>query len=170
MSKKTRIEITRESFLKMRGGKLISIEAYILAFIVLIILTMMKNASPIISLIIAVIIGFVFPILVGTFKSLAWLVAILFSLVWALLTFTIVSAIANDTVFIELISGVISFIISFFVHKHYSGLSFQRIRKRNNNKQLISSKEPTYEVVNFCPKCGRRIRTIDGRCNSCDKQ
>lgn len=168
MSKKTKVEVTRENFLKMRGGKLISIEAYILAIAVFIILATVKNASPVVSLIIAGIVGFVFPILVGTFKSLAWLATTLFSLVWGFLTFVFVGAIANGSVLIGLLFGIAFFAISFWVHKNYSGLSFRGISKKTHTQQIATNEEATYEAVQFCPKCGRRIRSIDGRCDSCD--
>ena len=100
-------ENTRNSFVKMRGGKLISIESVILAFVVFFVLTMVKNASPYLSLVVAFVVGFVFPILVGTFKSLAWIAAILFSLVWAFLGFVIVGAIAGGSILIGIVGAVI---------------------------------------------------------------
>lgn len=170
MNKKTKAEIIRDNFLKMKGGKLISVEAYILAFVVLFILTIVKNISPFISLIVAFVIGFIFPVFIGTFKLLAWLAAVLFSLIWAFLAFVIVGAIANESVLAGLLAGVVFFIISFIVHKNYSGLLFQGISTKRVDQQISTSlDEPIYEAVKFCPKCGRRIRTIDGCCDTCDR-
>lgn len=170
MSNKTKVGELRESFLKLRGGKLISVEAFILALIVLYVLNVVKNVPIGTSLIVAAIVGFVFPILIGVFKSLAWLAAVLFSLIWALLAFVIAGAIADGSYFVGFIFGLIFFVISFFVHKNYSGLSFQGISLKNN-KHIDSTTlyEPSLEGVRFCPKCGRRIISTDGRCNVCDK-
>lgn len=168
MSKKTKAEATRENFLKMRGGKLISIEAYILALVALVVLIEIKNVSPVVSLIIAFIVGFVFPIFVGTFKTLAWLAAVLFSLVWAFLAFIFAGAIANGSVLIGLLFGIVFFAISFGIHKNYSGLSFQGISKKTHTQQITTGEETICTAVQFCPKCGRRIRAIDGKCDTCD--
>jgi|BioPla2DNA2_1021312.scaffolds.fasta_scaffold04096_2 hypothetical protein len=163
-------ENTRNSFVKMRGGKLISIESVILAFVVFFVLTMVKNASPYLSLVVAFVVGFVFPILVGTFKSLAWIAAILFSLVWAFLGFVIVGAIADGSILIGIVGAVILFAISFAIHKNYSGLSFQNINnKTNNTENIVINNSSIKENVVFCPKCGRRIRSVDGRCDTCDR-
>ncbi len=168
MSRKTKAEITRENFTKMRGGKLISIEAYILGFVVLFALSL-RDVSPIVSFIVAAVVGFAFPILLGTFKSLAWLAAILFSLVWALVVYAFASLIANGFSFIGLLFGIIFFVISFAVHKKYSGLTFQKINKMARKQQVSSLNNPINEEAIFCPKCGRHINSIDGRCEFCDK-
>lgn len=158
----------RNNFLKIRGGKLISIESVTLAFVVLFILTIIKNTSPYFALVIAFIVGFAFPILVGTFKSSAWIAAILFSLLWAILGFIIVIAITDGILVLGLLAAVVIFAISFVVHKNYSGFSFQNIsRKVNSNITIDNSVEK--ENVMFCSKCGRRIRTIDGKCDICDR-
>lgn len=166
----SKIGETRNSFVKMRGGKLISIEAVILAVVVFFILTMVKNTSPYVGLIAAFIVGFVFPVLVGTFKTLAWLAAILFSLVWALLASVFAAAIANGSILTGLLAGVIFFAVSFIVHKNYSGLSLQRInRKKHDIQNVITNDYTIKESVSFCPKCGRRIRALNGSCDVCDK-
>lgn len=166
----SKTEGIRNSFLKMRGGKLISIEAVILGFVVFFVLFLVKNTSPYIALIVALIVGFVFPILVGIFKTLAWLAAILFSFVWAFLAFAIGREIADNSVLIGLLAGIIFFSISFFVHKNYAGLSFHRInRKTRNIKNDIVNDNTISEVVSFCPKCGRRIRSLNGSCDVCNK-
>ena len=158
----------RNNFLKMRGGNLISIESVILAFVVLFILTMIKNTSPYFALVIAFIVGFAFPILVGTFKSSAWIAAILFSLLWAMLGFITVIAVTDGTLLPGLLTAFVIFAIGFVVHKNYSGFSFRNIsRKVNTNITIDNSVEK--ENVIFCPKCGRRISTADGKCDICDK-
>lgn len=169
MNRKTRVGVTREDLLKMRGGKLISVEAYALAIVVFFILIMVKNASLITSLIIAAAVGFVFPIVVGIFKSLAWLAAVLFSIVWAILAYAFIGTILSGSVLVSIVSGIIFFFVSFFVHKNYSGLTFQGVSKKTNNQQVVSVEEPVYENVKFCPKCGRRIRALDGKCDFCDR-
>jgi len=165
-----RVENLRKSFVKMRGGKLISIESFILGVVVFLILMIENNASPVFSLIVALVVGFVFPILVGIFKSLAWIAAILFSMVWAILGFVIGSAITDGFILIGLLGAVIFFTISFAIHKNYSGLSFQNIiSKTNKTENIVVNNSPVKEQVMFCPKCGRRIRTADGKCDTCDK-
>lgn len=167
----SKLEDTRNKFLKMRGGKLISVEAVMLAFVVFFAMTVEKNASPYLALVIAFIVGFVFPILVGAFKSLAWLAAILFSLVWAFLGFVFAGAIAGGSVLVGLLSCIIVFAISFMIHKNYSGLTFQGFTRKNNNSvsnMTMVDKNSHSEAVVFCPKCGRRITSYDGKCDVCN--
>lgn len=164
-----KLEDTRNSFTKLRGGKLISVEAIILGLVVCFILMLEKNVSPFLSLGAAFIVGFIFPILVGIFKSFAWLASILFSAVWGILALIIAGALANSNILVGLLVGLIVFAISFIVHKNYAGLSFQGVKKKNRDSQTVSVEYKVQEKVSFCSKCGRRIRTIDGRCEVCDK-
>ncbi len=170
MKRTTKLNSIRENFLRLRGGKLISIESYVLGFIVLFVMSFVKNYSMPVSCVVALIVGFVFPILIGVFKSLAWIAAVAFSLIWALLANGIAGAISHDSVIIELLAGLIFFAISFVIHKNFSGLTFQGVRRNNNSQEVqITTEETTYETVAFCPKCGRRIHSVDGRCDFCDR-
>ena len=157
----------RNNFIKMRGGKLIYIESVILAFVVFFIMIIVKDTSPYAALVAAFILGFVFPILIGVFKTLAWFAAILFSLVWAFLFFLIVETIASGA---GLLAGIVFFIVSFIVHKNYSGLSLQVINRKNREPQSLQIEDISlHEDISFCPKCGRRIKTSDGQCDVCDR-
>ncbi len=156
----------RENFLKMRGGKLISIESIVLGFVILFVMNAIKGYSMGISAVVALIIGFVFPIVVGMFKPLAWIVAIIFSLIWALLIGGIVGAFSA---WIGVVVGIVVFIISFRIHKNYSGIMFQGIKSKNKTDITYESTDSVSETVTFCPKCGRRIKSIDGLCDYCDR-
>lgn len=166
---KNRIEKMHDNFVRKRGGKLISIEAYVLAAVVCYVLIIMKDVSPVISIIIAFVIGFVFPILVGTFKFVAWIVSILFSLIWGLFVFFIVESISGGSGLSDILAGIVIFAISFFVHKIYAGLSFHLVRiKKGNKNTYVMTDETLYENVSFCPKCGRRINNSNPYCEKCD--
>jgi hypothetical protein len=168
VGKKTKLGITREKFLKMRGGKLISIESGILGVMTFLVLAMKWGEEKLVAAIaVALIVGFAFPILVGSFKSLGWVSAVLFSLMWAILAFNIGKMIGSF--FPGLLLGILFFAIVFFIHKHYAGLQFRTVSVKNDEQQVVPTSEPTYESVIFCSKCGRRIRAIDGRCEFCDK-
>lgn len=158
----------RNSFLRMRGGKLISIESIVLAFVVFFVLAVVKDVPQFAALVAAVAVGFVFPILVGLFKSIAWVAAILFSLIWAFVAYFLAENMANGSV--GFLAGVIIFVISFMVHKNYSGLSFHGVGQKKLDQKTVSADHiKAQERVSFCPKCGRRIRGLDGRCEVCDK-
>lgn len=173
INNQTKAGILRDNFLKMRGGKLISIEAYVLGAIVFFAICI-KNGwevwSGFVGLFAALIVGFLFPILVGMFQSLAWLAAVFFSLIWAFVAFVFAAAMTESSIVVGLLAGVIFFALSFIAHKNYSGIRFQGISKKRGGQQVQAiSSEPAQEAVSFCPKCGRRIRSEDGRCDTCDK-
>lgn len=164
------LENTRNNFTKMRGGKLILIESVILAFVVFFVMLIGKNASLLYSLGVAFAVGFVFPILVGIFKFVAWIAAVLFSLLWSILGFTFVGAIAGQSVLIGLVAAVIIFLISFTIHKNYSGLYFRDVsNKTYNTDNMVVNNSFVSEDVMFCPNCGRRIKNVDGICDACDR-
>lgn len=166
----TKSNSIRENFLRLRGGKLISVESYVLGFIVLFVMNLVKNYSIPVSCMVALIVGFVFPILIGVFKSLAWIAAVAFSLIWGVLAYGIAGAIAHNSLIIGLLAGLIVFVVSFVIHKNYSGLTLHGVSRNNNSQEVqITTEETTYESVAFCPKCGRRIHSIDGRCDFCDR-
>lgn len=160
----------RNSFVNMRGGKLISIESVILALALLIVLLFEEDILPLFSVIVAVTVGFIFPILAGTFKFLAWITAIFFSLFWALLGFVIISAITDESTLIGLVVAVILFAISFCIHKDYSDLTFHNINNKTyNHENMAMNNMVVKENVIFCQECGRRITTADGRCDRCNR-
>jgi hypothetical protein len=121
----------------------------------------------------AVIVGFVFPILVGTFESLAWLAALLFSFLWAVVVYCLVWELAGKSAAPALLAGLVFFVVSFTFHKHYSGLSFQELFRQTKKSNIESTGRAAANMsaqtaVMFCPKCGRRVQS-DGRCDFCDK-
>ena len=164
-----KLENTRNNFLKLRGGKLISVESIVLAFIIMFVMTVVKNSSPYLALAVAAIVAFVFPILVGVVKTLAWFAAVLFSLIWGILGFSIIGAIAGGSVLIGLIGGIIVFLISFRIHKNYSGLTFQGVTRKNTDNTSIENSYVEKESVKFCSNCGRRITSLSGVCDVCNK-
>lgn len=159
----------RNNFLKLRGGKLISVESIVLAFIIAFVMIVVKDNSPYLAFVVAVIVAFIFPILVGVVKTLAWFAAILFSLIWGILGFIIAYAIAESSVLIGGISGIVIFLISFKIHKNYSGLTFQGVTRKNKDKISLENSYIEKESVKFCPNCGRRITSLNGICDVCNK-
>lgn len=162
---------TREKFIKMRGGKLISVESVILGVAIFFVLLIVKSASPYLALAIAFGVGFVFPILIGVFKVLAWIAAIVFSLLWALMAGVLVGAIASNANLISVLIGIVIFAISLVIHKNYSGLTFQGITRKKSENVLLKNSGANIpkESVKFCPKCGRRIVSLNGLCENCDR-
>lgn len=163
------LQNTRESFLKLRGGKLISVEAIVTAIIILFVMIIKNNESIGVSLVVAAIVAFVFPILIGVFKALAWLAAVLFSLIWGIIGFSIIEAITNDFVLIGFVGGIIIFLLSFRIHKNYSGLTFRGVTRKNMDGALFEDSYIEKEEVKFCPICGRRITSSSGICDVCNK-
>lgn len=163
-----KMEEIRRNFTKMRGGRMISAESYILGLILLFVISMVMDSLPYAAIAAAIAVGFVFPILIGVFKSLAWLAAVLFSFIWAFIAFVFVGAIADSTA--GLFAAGLFFVVSFAVHKNYSGLSFQAVSRKNRDLQISPAENMApFENASFCPKCGRRIRTSDGHCDVCDR-
>ena len=160
----------RNNFLKMRGGKLISIESIILG---LSMFFLMQGYSTATILIVAAIVAFVFPILFSLFKGFAWVATIVFSILWASLAAQIVGELVNTNAVVRVLVGIIVFLISFFVHKNFAGLTFHTIKINRNHNSInrsinVSKQSYECESVSFCPKCGRRIHSKDGRCDICD--
>ena len=170
MRKRKRANSIRENFLRNRGGKLISVESYILAFIVFFFLNLTKEQSMEVSLFFAFIVGFIFPVIIGIFKTLAWIAAAVFSLLWGALAFAIVGEIVKGSTLIAILAGIIFFAISFIVHKNYSGLLFREIASKSMDTQteIIKSEEKSSKLL-FCPKCGRCIRSADIGCDICNR-
>ena len=165
----SKIEDIRNSFIKMRCGKLISVEAFVIGFIIFFIISI-KDKSQYLALLISVIVGFGFPVLVGSFKTVAWLAAIVFSLLWSVIGFVIGGALFGSSFLAGLLIGIVIFVISFWAHKNYSGITFQNISRKKGNLDYTEETNFTFkESIRFCPKCGRRITSSDGTCDVCDK-
>lgn len=97
-----------------------------------------------VSLFFAFIVGFIFPVIIGIFKTLAWIAAAVFSLLWGgALAFAIVGEIVKGSTLIAILAGIIFFVISFIVHKNYSGLLFREIASKSMDTQteIIKSEE-----------------------------
>ena len=149
---------------------LVYIESFVLGFMALFIMDLGYNHSTFESLIVALIVGFVFPILIRKFKPLALIAAVAFSFSWSILAYNIVTSVANNSAIVGLLCGLGVFAISYVLHKKYSRLMIQDVRENNNDQQAqMTTHEITHETVTFCPKCGRRIHSIDGRCDFCNR-
>lgn len=165
----SRLEDIRKNFTKTRGGKLILVESFLVFLILSFILTVCVELSQVAAFAISAIVAFIFPIIVAVFKTIAWLMAIIFSFIWALITWVISTSVEAPAI-ISLGVGMFIFVVSFFIHKVYSGLQFNGIEKKsNNNKAMELNGSKNREKIQFCPKCGRRIISPDGRCDVCDK-
>lgn len=160
--------IKRKNIIKRRGGKLISIESYVLGFIVLFVLMMAEFSTPV-SCIFAFLFGFGFPILIESFKTFVWISTVAFSLIWGIMSYIIASSIAHNSVIWGLLGGIIVFTISFLMHKtHYESTLNSEKEEVNIQQTQVTAPESNYEAVSFCPKCGRRIHSIDGKCDFCN--
>ena len=159
----------RNNFLKLRGGKLISVESIVLAFITMFVMIVVRKNSPYLALAVAAIVAFVFPVLVGVIKTLALFVAALFSLIWGILGFSIFGAITGGSLLSRFVAGIVIFLISFRIHKNYSGLTFQGVTRKNMDSISLESSYVEKESVKFCPICGRRITSPSGVCDVCNK-
>ncbi len=162
-----KIENMRKTFLKMRGGKLISIEAYVLAFVVLVII-LVNGQPPYVAFGVAFLVGFIFPIFISVFKSIAWIASVGFSILWGIFSGLLISEFLGD--FIGFIFSIIFTIISFSVHRNYSALRINSISlKRGEGFRVSDNIYHNKEEVKFCPKCGRRINPDSGICDVCNK-
>ena len=159
----------RSNFLKLRGGKLISAESIILA-VILFVMMMVNNKPFYLAVIVAAIIAFVFPVLVGVIKVIGWCVAIIFSLMWGILGGMIIITLIGSTI-VGFIGGSIIFFASFRAHKNYSGLTFQGITlKYTDSSSFDRGHYIKKESIKFCPQCGRRIMSDSGICEVCNKK
>lgn len=172
------------------GGKLIRVESGILG--VVIFLTMATNNMNIwVSIITGTVIAFAFPFLLRLFSFLGWIATFLFSFLWAALAFSLIDLIPGLGFLPPLIAAAIVFIISYNVHKAYSGLYIPSMKAHNLNLKTIFTPTSTddsadefvlpdeahgltrieeikTEKVIFCPDCGRRIKSENGKCTYCD--
>lgn len=128
------IRDSREGFVNMGAGdKLIRIESKILAIITFILMLAYFKSGIISALIVAALIGGVFPWLVGLVKAFAWCAAVVFSLIWAVVGFFIGYLLAGimgiDTPIIGVLVAIIVFIVSFFLHKVFAGLGYSSVTK-----------------------------------------
>lgn len=177
------IKDIRNNLLKSKGGRVIEIEAVLLGMIGLMIAEAKFNSltpyTAVAILVIAAIVAFAFPILMGIYKTFAKIVAMIFSFFWACIGWTFGAGIAGfverdftvKTFLVGLLVGVIIFLVSYRIHKSYAGFGIQRteVKAVTSARQADSANHILKEKVSFCPKCGRRITSINGTCDACGR-
>lgn len=178
------IRNTREGFVDMGAGdKLIRIESKILAVLVFILMLAYFKMGIVSALIAGAVIGFVFPWLVGLVEFFAWVVTIVFSVVWAGIGYFIAGAIGGDSVAIGVIGAIIIFIASFFLHKIFAGLGYSSVEKHaldawdNNSNNTAQTRDMVNDIGNslekdmsnikYCPKCGTALEGDAKFCAKC---
>lgn len=175
------IRDTREGFVRMDvGDKLIGIESKFLAIVTLIVMWVALDTDFITALIAGVVVGFLFPWLVGLIGFFAWVVTIVFSLMWAVIGYFIAGALGGDSPIIGVIGAVIVFILSFFLHKVFAGLGYSSVEKHSmdawdntaaNTAQINRSLNAMdTSNVKYCVKCGTKLAADAGFCTKCGSQ
>lgn len=173
------IRDAREGFVDMSAGdKLIGVESKILGIVTFIgMLCLHTGFFP--ALIVGILVMFVFPWLVGLVEIIAWIAAIVFSLVWAIIGYFIGGALLGDSVLGGIVVAIIIFTASFFLHKIFGGLGYHSVEKhvidsvdatRNNTAQTANSMvniEAQMSSGMFCTKCGARMTANQVYCSSC---
>lgn len=161
------------------GDALIKIESVLIGIAVGFAFLYGVKLTPVQCIIIAILVMVVVPWLVGTITILAWIVAILFSLVWAAIGFVAGYFIFNHSYLIGIVTALVIFVLSFFCHKVFAGIGLQSARKfrdealddiRNNTNDIRNNtnQQPEAEVqIRFCSSCGAELKEGDSFCNKC---
>lgn len=124
------IRNTREGFVNADAGdKIVKFESRILGIVSFFAL-LIKGESFVFSLIVGILIFGVFPYLIGLVSVFGWIAAILFSGIWAFVGYFVIGALTNNNIGAGVVAAIIVFIISFFLHKIFSGLNFVSVEKR----------------------------------------
>ncbi len=173
------IRDTREGFVNMGAGdRLIKIESKILAVVAFILMLAYFKMGIISALVVGLVVGFVFPWLVGLIEFFAWVATIAFSAVWAVVGYFLTGAIGGDSPVIGVIGAIIVFIVSFFLHKIFAGLGYSSVEKHaldawdntsNNTEQMKNSINEMQNInsVKYCSKCGTALDSEAGFCTKC---
>lgn len=173
------IRNTREGFVNMRSGdKLIHTESVILGIVAFFVALTQLDIGFVPSLITAAVVIFVFPMLAGLITAFAWFVAIVFSAIWAVVAYFIGGAILGDSPVAGALIAVVVFVISFFLHKIFSGLGYSSVDKHVMDS--IDSAAANTEVTgrnmqqmagtntgSFCSHCGQPIKPGSQFCTQC---
>lgn len=178
------IRNTREGFVDMGAGdKLIRIESKILAIVVFIVLLAYLKMGVGQALIAGVVVGFVFPWLVGLVEFFAWVATIIFSVIWAGIGYFIAGALGGDSPVIGAIGAIIIFVASFFLHKIFAGLGYSSVEKhaldawdntsdntaqtRDIARNIGDTLEKDMGNVKYCQKCGTAMDANAKFCAKC---
>ncbi|RKI41199.1 zinc-ribbon domain-containing protein [bacterium D16-51] len=175
------IRDTREGFVNMGAGdKLIKVESKLLAIVTLLVMWLALDTGFITALITGAVIAFLFPWLVGLIEFFAWVVAIVFSLIWAVGGYFLAGALGGDSPAIGVIGAIIVFIISFFLHKIFAGLGYSSVEKHsmdawdNTAANTAQTNQTLNEMntsnVKYCSKCGIKVAADAKFCTECGSQ
>lgn len=174
------IRNAREGFVDSGiGDGIIKTESIILGIAIFIFALVQMQASIISALIAGGVVAFIFPWLTGLIEIFAWIVTIVFSLIWAVLAYFIGGAIMGDSPIAGILAAILVFIVSFFVHKVFAGLGYSSVTKHildtgdeiQNNTSNIN--QTLNNVVSsqgaFCHFCGASLKPGANFCSKCGK-
>ncbi|MGN0346333.1 MAG: zinc-ribbon domain-containing protein [Lachnospiraceae bacterium] len=111
------------------GDRLVAVEAVIMGIALGFFLYFKAGMSIPQYIVIASIITVVIIWLVGNIPVIAWIVGILFSLVWAAVGFIIGSLIFDESIIAGILAAVVVFALSLFCHKVFAGIGYISRRK-----------------------------------------
>lgn len=178
------IRNTREGFVDSGAGdRIIRIESKIVAIVAFVLMLTYFEKGIIPALIAGVVVGFVFPWLVGLIEFFAWVATIVFSVIWAIIGYFLGGAVGG--VAVGVIVAIIIFIVSFFLHKVFAGLGYSSVTKhaldaldetRDNTAQTRDSVntfqnnvESNVNNIKYCPNCGTALDKDARFCTNCGK-
>lgn len=129
------IQNTREGFYSSDAGeKFIRKESIIVGIIAVLLSWLLFKWNIFASLGVGIAVGVVFPWLVGLFKWFAWVVTIIFSVIWGAFGYGIGYLIFNFIFHVEsiipaiIVAGIV-FAISFVNHRIFAGLGYESVEK-----------------------------------------
>jgi len=173
------IRDAREGFVDMSAGdKLLKVESIILGIVAFIYFIAKTEVGFFPSLIIAAVVAIVFPWLVGLIEIFAWIVTILFSIIWAVISYFIGGSLFNSA-FAGVLIALLVFTISFFLHKIFAGLNFSSITSImvDSNMRTERNTAATNEILHnnsqsqsqsaICSHCGATLKPEAKFCNMC---
>lgn len=171
---------TREGFVNMRAGdKLIRIESIIMGIILFFAAIATFDMGFVKALILGIVVAVVFPWLTGLIESFAWIVTIVFSIIWAVVGYLVGGAILGDSAFAGAVIAIIVFIVSFFLHKIFAGLGYSSVEKHVINSMDTTANNTTYTATKinnlvsnvsqktYCSNCGTELKSGVKFCNKC---
>ena len=177
------IRDAREGFVRSDiGDGMIKVESVIIGIITFFLL-INNDMGFFKSLMIAILVIAVTPVLVGLIKPLAIVAAILFSIIWGYVGYVIGCLATNDNIFVGVIGFIILCSFSLLCHRVFSGLGFQSVEKhvidsidqtRDNTAEIRNNQSGQNEVhsssdkkANFCSNCGIKIEFKTKFCPEC---
>lgn len=188
------IRNTREGFVPSNiGDGLINIESKLLGIVLFFLGIFWFKMGFIASIVLGIIIAWIFPWLVGLVTFFAWLVMIIFSIIWAILGYFIGGALLGNSPVAGAIIAIMALVSSVFAHRVFAGIGYvsekkyvmDRIDSSANSLEKINGRLASYQnlsnsnateypddsdISHYCVKCGNRINPGDKFCGKCGSQ